>query len=138
MHRGFYNKDIGYWEVIPPYEEEIINNYPLGTYEIPLKPGANYDWNGTEWIEIEIQEPEPSNIVYSKSNIYKNITDEEYVLLQNSFLAYSIRVQEILKTITEINTKDEVEIIILDELKEILTPSKLIEVLNNSLVRKEY
>lgn len=50
MEHGFYHPDIGYWQTIGEPSEEILATYPAGTIEVPLKPGADYQWQDGEWV----------------------------------------------------------------------------------------
>lgn len=47
---GFWHPDIGYWQAISAVPENLLIAYPEGTIEVPIRPGPNYDWNGTEWV----------------------------------------------------------------------------------------
>lgn len=49
MEHGFYHPEAGYWQTTDDVPQHILNGYPEGTVEIPLKPGENYNWNGTTW-----------------------------------------------------------------------------------------
>ena len=53
--RGFYHPEKGYWQTNSDVSIEIINTYPEGTIEIPIKPGQNYEWDGSKWNEIVIE-----------------------------------------------------------------------------------
>lgn len=50
IEMGFWHPDIGYWQTITAVNSNIIQSYPEGTIEVPIRPGPNYDWNGTEWV----------------------------------------------------------------------------------------
>lgn len=56
MEYGFYHADRGYWQTTCRPCAEILASYPAGTVEVPLKPGAGYEWDGETWIAP----PEPS------------------------------------------------------------------------------
>lgn len=47
---GFYNPVDGYWQTCDDVPTEILKAYPEGTVEVPLKPGAGYEFSGVEWI----------------------------------------------------------------------------------------
>lgn len=47
---GFFHPDRGYWQVTGGISDEIRAAYPEGTVEVPLKPGAWYEWNGEVWV----------------------------------------------------------------------------------------
>ncbi|MCI9865513.1 hypothetical protein RHIZ_06105 [Rhizobium skierniewicense] len=53
---GFYHPDRGYWQTTNEPSEEILESYPEGTIEYPLKPGNNYKPVNGGWIYVE---PEP-------------------------------------------------------------------------------
>jgi len=56
MELGFYHEDRGYWQAIAGDAETLLPTYPDGTIEVPLKPGADYDWQDGAWVEMP---PEP-------------------------------------------------------------------------------
>ena len=49
---GFYHPSRGYWQTTSDVPQRILDTYPEGTVEVPLKPGADYDWNGSEWVHV--------------------------------------------------------------------------------------
>lgn len=57
MERGFYHPDRGYWQATSEPTPEILAAYPDGTISVPLKPGADYDWQNGEWIYVEPPAP---------------------------------------------------------------------------------
>jgi hypothetical protein len=60
MECGFFHPDRGYWQTIGEPSAEIREAYPAGTVEVPLKPGPNTEWTGTEWVPSgPAPEPEP-------------------------------------------------------------------------------
>lgn len=52
MEKGFFHPDRGYWQTTGAPNADILASYPDGTVEVPLKPGANFDWFGGEWVAI--------------------------------------------------------------------------------------
>lgn len=57
--KGFFHPEYGYWQTISTPSPEIIASYPEGTIEVPLKPGADYEWDGEEWQHVPPPEPTP-------------------------------------------------------------------------------
>ena len=49
MEHGFYHPSRGYWQTTNQPSQEVMDTYPDGTVEVPLKPGPGYEWGGTEW-----------------------------------------------------------------------------------------
>lgn len=45
---GFYNAATGYWQTVG--DKPDLSAYPAGTVEVPIKPGAGWTWNGSQWI----------------------------------------------------------------------------------------
>lgn len=71
MEIGFFHPARGYWQTTNEPPEHIRATYPDGTVEVPLKPGADYEWNGTEWVHVlpdpaEALEAERSTMVASR------------------------------------------------------------------------
>lgn len=52
MEHGFFHPDRGYWQAIGDVPDDVLSTYPEGTVEVPLKPSANHEWNGTAWVEV--------------------------------------------------------------------------------------
>ncbi len=46
---GFFHPDRGYWQAVSHVPDEVLAAYPEGTIEVPLKPGADFEWTGAEW-----------------------------------------------------------------------------------------
>lgn len=52
MEYGFFHPDMGYWQAIDGDLETLLAGYPKGTVNIPLKPGADYDWQDGKWVYV--------------------------------------------------------------------------------------
>ena len=50
MEHGFYNPTIGYWQTISTPTQEILDSYPEGTIEVPLKPSKFHKFVNGDWI----------------------------------------------------------------------------------------
>ncbi|MET0171801.1 MAG: hypothetical protein ABW206_05315 [Agrobacterium vaccinii] len=59
---GFYHPDVGYWQTTNQPSQDILDAYPKGTLDYPLKPGDNYEPLGGGWVYVE---PEPVPVVLS-------------------------------------------------------------------------
>lgn len=57
MEHGFYHPERGYWQTIGEPSAEILATYPEGTVQVPLKPGANFEWQNGAWTEVEPSAP---------------------------------------------------------------------------------
>ena len=60
MAKGFYHPDRGYWQTIGEVPQRIIDGYPIGTVEVPLKPSAIHEWQNGAWVEVT---PDPAEIL---------------------------------------------------------------------------
>ena len=49
MEKGFFHPERGYWQAKAEPSAEVLAAYPAGTVEVPLKPGANFEWVGGSW-----------------------------------------------------------------------------------------
>lgn len=58
MEYGFYHPDRGYWQTISEPPQHILDSYPHGTQQVPLKPGKYYEWQNGEWV---YNPPNPTN-----------------------------------------------------------------------------
>ena len=54
---AFYHPDVGVWIAISDVPQGVRDGYPAGTVEIPMPPGAGYEWDGAAWVEA--QQPPP-------------------------------------------------------------------------------
>jgi hypothetical protein len=52
MEHGFYHPERGYWQTNSDVPQTVLDTYPEGTADVPLKPGADYEWSGNEWVAI--------------------------------------------------------------------------------------
>ena len=50
MEQGFFHPERGYWQTISEPSSEMLASYPAGTVQVPLKPGADFEWDGVAWI----------------------------------------------------------------------------------------
>lgn len=57
MDLGFYHPDHGYWQAIDGDPEKLLATYPAGTVQVPLKPGADYEWRDGAWAYVDPPPP---------------------------------------------------------------------------------
>ena len=63
MERGFYHPSHGYWQTTGEVPMSIRNSYPAGTIEVPIKPGADFDFVDGAWVEVaHAPPPVPASI----------------------------------------------------------------------------
>jgi hypothetical protein len=62
MEHGFYHPSRGYWQTNSEPPQHILDGYPEGTVEVPLKPGADYELDGLEWIAVPAPPPTPDQV----------------------------------------------------------------------------
>ena len=55
MDKGFYHPELGYWQAVGG--GSMIEDYPSGTFQVPLRPSADYDWQNDMWVYISPPEP---------------------------------------------------------------------------------
>ena len=60
MEKGFYHPDIGYWQAVGG--DPVLENYPEGTIEVPLKPSADHQWQNGLWVYVAAQQPTPEEL----------------------------------------------------------------------------
>lgn len=71
MEKGFFHPERGYWQTVGVPPQEILDSYPVGTIEVPLKPGADYDWQTGEWVHVPPPEPTPEELRAQMPSITK-------------------------------------------------------------------
>lgn len=49
MEHGFFHASRGYWQTTSDVPEAVLATYPEGTIEVPLKPGADFEWIDGAW-----------------------------------------------------------------------------------------
>lgn len=57
MEHGYYHSEMGYWQTISDPDADTLAGYPAGTISVPLKPGADYDWQDGAWVHVP---PDPA------------------------------------------------------------------------------
>lgn len=65
LERGFYHPQRGYWQAIdvdPAAFDALMETYPEGTIEVPVKPGADYELQDGEWVYVEPVEEVPDRV----------------------------------------------------------------------------
>lgn len=50
MEKGFYHPERGYWQTLCEPPAEILATYPVGTFEVPLKPSPLHTFDGSQWV----------------------------------------------------------------------------------------
>lgn len=63
MEKGFYHPNQGYWQTISEPSQEVLDAYPEGTVEVPLKPGVGYTLVDGVWVDPP---PVDTTVVLSK------------------------------------------------------------------------
>lgn len=70
MEYGFYHPDRGYWQAIDGDPTELLASYPAGTVQVPLKPGANYEWQDGVWVKLpELPPPVPESVTRAQAKV---------------------------------------------------------------------
>ena len=62
MEYGFFHPDFGYWQAVSEVPDFIRETYPKGTVAVPLKPGRDFKYDGTQWIEVAPPAPSAEEI----------------------------------------------------------------------------
>jgi hypothetical protein len=57
MEKGFHHATRGYWQTTGDVPQDILDGYPAGTVEVPIKPGADHEWDGEAWAHVA---PDPA------------------------------------------------------------------------------
>lgn len=52
MEIGFYHPARGYWQTTNEPLQKVLDSYPPGWVRVPLKPGSDYDWDGSAWVKL--------------------------------------------------------------------------------------
>jgi len=54
---GFYHPDRGYWQTDGEVSQDIMDGYPDGTVDVPIKPSGDHEWDGEAWAFVA---PDPA------------------------------------------------------------------------------
>jgi hypothetical protein len=57
MEKGFFHPSRGYWQTTNDPSAEVFAFYPEGTVSVPLKPGADFAWQGGAWVCVPAPAP---------------------------------------------------------------------------------
>lgn len=63
MDAGFYHPELGYWQSTGGDPVDLLPTYPEGTIQVPLKPGADYEWQDGAWVYVAPPAPPPPDRV---------------------------------------------------------------------------
>jgi len=96
MEKGFYHPNIGYWQAVGG--EPVVNDYPEGTIEVPLKPSADHVWQNGEWVYVE-PEPEPEAVISIPAvTFWERTTEAEGSAIEAMLAQQPFRVRQIFMT----------------------------------------
>ncbi|MBN9053313.1 MAG: hypothetical protein J0H80_05940, partial [Rhizobiales bacterium] len=97
MEHGFYHPDAGYWQTTDDVPEDILATYPQGTVEVPLKPGADFEWRGGTWVHVEPDPgPEPVPVI-DAIDLWQRASDEEAEAIESYMAQAPARVRNIFR-----------------------------------------
>lgn len=82
MEHGFYHQQTGYWQTVSDVPEEIFATYPPGTIEVPLKPGADYQWLDNKWEYVPPIWPTNEQQATRRKTAYYTEADPLYFMYQ--------------------------------------------------------
>jgi hypothetical protein len=51
MKKGYYHQSVGYWEANQSPPQSVLDTYPSGYIEVPLKPSSFHEWSGSNWVK---------------------------------------------------------------------------------------
>ena len=60
MEHGYFHPQRGYWQTTGDVSQRILDGYPDGTIDVPLKPSSLHEWQGDAWVEVT---PDPAEIL---------------------------------------------------------------------------
>jgi hypothetical protein len=60
IEKGFYHPQRGYWQTTGEVPKRILDGYPEGTIEVPVKPSADHLWQNGAWVYLA---PDPAEVL---------------------------------------------------------------------------
>ena len=100
MEHGFYHPEHGYWQAISEPDAETLANYPAGTVAVPIKPGADHEWQDGAWVYV----PPPPVVPESLTRI-----EFKGALLQAGLLAQVETLIEGMDPLTQLKWREATE-----------------------------
>lgn len=105
--KGFYQPELGYWQTVGGMPS--LEGYPNGTIEVPLKPGADHEWQDGRWVYVEPKsgmEPIPDEI--SRRQFFQQLAVQEIITQADAIAAMTRGTVPVpLQTIIDILPKEE-------------------------------
>lgn len=88
MDAGFYHPELGYWQSTGGDPADLLLTYPEGTVQVPLKPGADYEWQDGEWVYVEPEpQPEPVPRIISRRQFYQGLATAGLITKEEALAA---------------------------------------------------
>jgi len=75
MEHGFFHPVDGYWQTVSTPSNDILASYPEGTVEVPLKPGSDFSWDGSQWVAVSPAPLTPEQLSALRAEAYRNEAD---------------------------------------------------------------
>jgi hypothetical protein len=75
MEHGFYHLTLGYWQTVSTPSDEHLASYPEGTFVVPLKPGRDFIWDGSQWVAVAPIPPTPEQLSALRAEAYRAEAD---------------------------------------------------------------
>ena len=82
MEKGFFHPDRGYWQTLNEPSVEILESYPNGTVEVEIKPGPNFEWDGSTWVAINPPKPSRDSQEAARKRAYEAEADPLFFMAQ--------------------------------------------------------
>jgi hypothetical protein len=80
MEKAFFHPDRGYWQTNSDPSQDILDAYPEGTVEVPLKPAGWHEWNGMGWVQVSPPLPTEEQRI---AELKQFLRDTDYVALSD-------------------------------------------------------
>ena len=95
MEHGFFHPSWGYWQAIDDVPDSIFKTYPEGTVEVPLKPGENFEYTGSEWVAVPPNPPTEAEVRQERDTLLANsdwtqLPDAQAALSDAKKLAWAV------------------------------------------------
>lgn len=94
--KGFFHTDLGYWQSVGG--NPVVEDYPTGTIEVPLKPSENHEWLNGEWVYIEPEPEQEPAIVIPAVTFWERTTEAEGTAIEAMLNQQPFRIRQIFMT----------------------------------------
>ena len=110
MEHGFLHPERGYWQTSGTPSDALLQTYPAGTVEVPLRPSTDHQWIDGEWSYVAPAAPSEAELLTAeRAGMVVSRFQARAALLQAGLLAQAEAAVASADAMTQIAWADAVE-----------------------------